>query len=163
MNRLMTQLKSAGSTGDARAIDLIPLVRALVRARAGSRPEPRLEVQVGELPVLAEPDRLTSVIGHIIQNAQDATPPDGVIVVRLSTKDSQALVDIQDNGSGMEAEFIETRLFKPFDSTKGLTGMGIGAYECREVVRSLGGQVSVESQPGQGTTFSIAIPLAAYG
>lgn len=161
MNRLMTQLKSAGSTGDARPIDLVPLVRSLVETRAGSRPQPLLDLQVKKLPVLAEPDRLISVIGHIIQNAQDATPASGEVVVRLSSRDHQAVVEISDNGSGMAPEFVETRLFKPFDSTKGLTGMGIGAYECREVVRSLGGQVAVESELGQGTRFSIAIPLAA--
>jgi signal transduction histidine kinase len=58
----------------------------------------------------------------------------------------------------MDAEFIKTRLFRPFDSTKGLTGMGIGAYECREVISALGGQVAVESAPGRGTVFRILLP-----
>jgi signal transduction histidine kinase len=61
----------------------------------------------------------------------------------------------------MDAEFIRTRLFRPFDSTKGLTGMGIGAYECREVIAALGGQVMVESKPGHGTVFRIMLPLVA--
>lgn len=60
----------------------------------------------------------------------------------------------------MDAEFIKTRLFRPFDTTKGLTGMGIGAYECREVISALGGQVVVESQPSVGTIFRIILPLA---
>ena len=60
----------------------------------------------------------------------------------------------------MDEDFVRNRLFRPFDSTKGLTGMGIGAYECREFVRTLGGQVEVESAPGRGTRFTIFIPRA---
>jgi signal transduction histidine kinase len=58
----------------------------------------------------------------------------------------------------MDRDFIQTRLFRPFDSTKGLTGMGIGAYECREVISAIGGQTVVESEPGRGTRFIIMLP-----
>jgi signal transduction histidine kinase len=61
----------------------------------------------------------------------------------------------------MDETFLRERLFRPFDSTKGLTGMGIGAYECREFVKSLGGWVEVESTPGRGTAFVIGLPLVA--
>ena len=59
----------------------------------------------------------------------------------------------------MDAEFLRDRLFRPFDSTKGAKGMGIGAYQVREYVQLLGGQVEVQSSPGQGTRFSISLPL----
>jgi nitrogen-specific signal transduction histidine kinase len=59
----------------------------------------------------------------------------------------------------MEPEFIRDRLFRPFDSTKGSKGMGIGAYQARDYVRSLGGDVSVDSTPGVGTRFSIHLPV----
>ncbi len=68
------------------------------------------------------------------------------------------MVEISDNGKGMDQEFLRNRLFKPFDSTKGLTGMGIGAFESREFVRSLGGDIKVESTPGQGSLFQVFIP-----
>ena len=58
----------------------------------------------------------------------------------------------------MNDEFLRNRLFKPFDSTKGLTGMGIGAFESREFIRSLGGDIKVESTPGQGSRFQVFIP-----
>jgi signal transduction histidine kinase len=54
-------------------------------------------------------------------------------------------------------------LFRPFDSTKGFKGMGIGAYQTRDYVQMLGGHVEVQSTPGQGTSFSIALPVATPG
>jgi hypothetical protein len=56
---------------------------------------------------------------------------------------------------------MEERLFRPFDSTKGTKGMGIGAYQVREYVRMMGGRVDVQSTLGEGTTFDILLPLAA--
>ena len=59
----------------------------------------------------------------------------------------------------MSREFIQERLFRPFDTTKGSKGMGIGAYQVREYVQSLGGRVEVQSAPGEGTRFTLRLPL----
>jgi signal transduction histidine kinase len=99
----------------------------------------------------------------VVQNAQEATRRDGQVIVRLSAKVREAEIVVEDNGSGMDADFLRERLFKPFDTTKGLAGMGIGAYECREFIRNLGGSVDVQSSPGAGTRFAIRIPLDAGG
>jgi signal transduction histidine kinase len=61
----------------------------------------------------------------------------------------------------MTEEFISDQLFKPFESTKGLTGMGIGAYQAREYIRKIGGSIDVTSEPGIGSCFSVRIPLAS--
>jgi signal transduction histidine kinase len=66
-------------------------------------------------------------------------------------------VTVVDDGIGMSDEFIRERLFKPFDTTKGSRGMGMGAYQLREYVRSLGGSVEVTSAPGRGTTFVVRL------
>ena len=87
-----------------------------------------------------------------------ATNDQGQIDVRLREENGVAVVEIEDNGRGMDEEFLRNRLFKPFDSTKGLTGMGIGAFESREFIRSLGGDIKVESTPGQGSLFQVFIP-----
>ena len=71
-----------------------------------------------------------------------------------------AVLTVSDTGSGMTREFIQERLFRPFDTTKGSKGMGIGAYQVREYVQSLGGRVVVESEPGRGTRFTLLLPLA---
>jgi signal transduction histidine kinase len=102
---------------------------------------------------------LASAIEHVIHNAQDAAGRHGEVKIRLSTaEEGRAVIDVEDNGHGMDEDFIRTRLFKPFDTTKGLTGMGIGAYESREYIRSLGGELFVKSEPGKGTLFSFLIP-----
>lgn len=72
--------------------------------------------------------------------------------------DEQARIQICDNGCGMDEEFMKTRLFKPFDTTKGNAGMGIGVYESREIVREIGGSIKVVSQPGAGTVFTLTLP-----
>jgi len=58
----------------------------------------------------------------------------------------------------MSDEFIQKRLFSPFDSTKGLTGMGIGVFESRNVIQAMGGDIRVSSLPGKGTSFFVSIP-----
>ena len=114
--------------------------------------------QKNTIVVRANRDRFSSVIGHIIQNARDATPPDGHITVRLRENGENALIEIEDTGSGMDDTFIRERLFRPFETTKGKSGMGIGAYETREFIRSLGGEVAVFSRLGHGTIFRLHIP-----
>ncbi len=94
----------------------------------------------------------------MIQNAQEATDKNGNISVRLSPGSGVAVVEIEDSGTGMDEHFIRHRLFKPFDSTKGLTGMGIGAFESRDFIRSIGGDISVRSTLGQGSLFKVQIP-----
>jgi signal transduction histidine kinase len=60
----------------------------------------------------------------------------------------------------MDADFLQHQLFRPFHSTKGSKGMGIGAYQAREFAQSVGGDVEVESRPGEGTRFSFIFPVA---
>ena len=158
MNRLMVQLRN-GIRGEDRVpvrVDL--LVAEVARVRSRERPVPVIETNDPELVVEAERERLATVFGHIIQNAQEATRADRKVVVRSFREGDRAVVEVEDEGSGMSPEFIRDRLFRPFDSTKGLTGMGIGAFESREFVRALGGDLLVKSTPGQGTLFRISLP-----
>jgi signal transduction histidine kinase len=70
-----------------------------------------------------------------------------------------AEIEIEDNGVGMDTDFIRNRLFQPFETTKGNAGMGVGVYESREFIRSLGGEIEVVSEIDKGTTFTLKIPL----
>jgi signal transduction histidine kinase len=98
------------------------------------------------------------VLGHVVQNALDATPIDGRVTLRLQRVGSHAQVEVEDTGCGMTQEFIDQRLFKPFQTTKA-AGMGIGAYESYQYLQELGGKINVESAPGRGTKVTILLPL----
>ncbi|MHB1950997.1 MAG: XrtA/PEP-CTERM system histidine kinase PrsK [Acidiferrobacteraceae bacterium] len=159
MNRLLTHLR-AGGTPDAHKVpvDVVQLLKETVRNHAANKPAPRYEGSAESTLVLADRDRLSAVMGHIIRNAQDATPADGQIIVRVRRTGTHVIVDIEDTGCGMDETFVRERLFRPFDTTKGGSGMGIGAYEAREFIRALGGEVQVSSHPGHGTRFRFQIP-----
>jgi signal transduction histidine kinase len=76
----------------------------------------------------------------------------------LARVSGHARIVVGDTGSGMTREFVESRLFKPFASTKE-SGMGIGSYESAQYIRELGGQLKVDSEPGRGTIIAIDLPL----
>jgi putative PEP-CTERM system histidine kinase len=159
MTRLIEQLQSRDMQGTARQLDITAVARAAV-ARSAAR-EPKVVLRAGDqaLPVNADPERLGAVIDHVIRNAQEATPANAAIALRIDAVGEEAHLHVIDEGAGMDAEFVSQRLFRPFDSTKGSKGMGIGAYQVREYARSLGGDVDVQSTPGKGTDFCIRLPL----
>jgi len=160
MQRMLAQLRiEKHVTTRGMLVKLGPVVEEVVLHRQVSLPHPIFE-ESQEVEVLVDRDRLASVIEHVIENAQEATPDDGKISVRLVLSVGCAVIKIEDNGCGMSQQFVRERLFRPFDTTKGNAGMGIGVYECREFIRSLGGEVEVKSQPDKGTLFCLHIPLA---
>jgi signal transduction histidine kinase len=101
------------------------------------------------------------VLEHLVQNAQEATAAEGKVELRLGRQQELAVIEIEDSGCGMDTQFIRERLFKPFDTTKGNAGMGVGAYEAREFVLGAGGDIQVSSEPGVGTRFTVTLPLAS--
>ncbi|GAB5414312.1 MAG: PEP-CTERM system histidine kinase PrsK [Congregibacter sp.] len=160
MQRLMDQMRSGMRASDPRPQKLESLLRGALETRKRHLPLPTMNAFAFDEPVvLADRDRLTTVFGHLVQNAQEATDDDGELSVTLSVEGATAKVTISDSGCGMAEEFVKTKLFKPFESTKGLTGMGIGVFESREYVRQLGGDIYVESAPGHGSTFTVSLPI----
>jgi putative PEP-CTERM system histidine kinase len=162
MNAVMSQLRNSSSVAAAEKFDLRGALSEAVEARKRQAPAPICDKVGSAVVVLANRQRLVSALEHVIHNAQDAAGKQGWVKVRLRAgRDGWARVEIEDNGCGMSEEFIAARLFKPFETTKGLTGMGIGAYESREFARALGGDLIVRSQPGKGSVFVFKIPPAA--
>ncbi|WP_097461245.1 XrtA/PEP-CTERM system histidine kinase PrsK [Mangrovitalea sediminis] len=159
MSNLVEHIKKPSDEARAQVLDLPPIVRDIVSQQARQKPEPIYVGPETNIHVKADPDQLRGVLGHLVQNAQDATPRDGEVSITLKTSLDHVVLFIQDSGSGMTEDFIKTRLFKPFESTKGLTGMGIGAYQAREYIRKIGGNIDVTSEPGVGSCFSVRIPL----
>lgn len=161
MNRLLTRLREGARTESARTVDLAQLLEEVVRESQTTVPAPVLECQAQGIIIAVDRDRLASVMGHVIRNAQDATPESGRVIVRLQKINGHAVVEVVDTGCGMDEVFIRARLFRPFQTTKGNSGMGIGVYEAREFVRSLGGDIHVVSKPGEGSIFRILLPYQA--
>ena len=157
MNRLLAQLRSKEASV-VKKIGLLGLLESVLDSKSVLKPRPVLTAETG-LGVMADPEKLARVIGHVVQNACEATHYDGRVDVRLYARESFAVIEVEDNGRGMDEDFVRERLFKPFDSTKN-SGMGIGAYECREYIREIGGFVEVKSVPDQGTLFVVCIPLS---
>ncbi len=163
MNRLLANLRRDHATEErAEAVDLPQLLTDVVNAHGIHDPETTLECQEHKISVSANHDRLAAVIGHILQNAREATPVNGRVTVRLRSGRGHAIVEVEDTGCGMDEAFIKERLFRPFETTKGGAGMGIGVYETREFIRSLGGDIDVFSRPGHGTIFRLHLPLTSH-
>ncbi|SNC74374.1 putative PEP-CTERM system histidine kinase [Marinobacter sp. es.048] len=162
MSSLVDHIRRPGSDDEdqLKLLNLTGIVRELIEHHHHQKPAPHLEGDTPDATIKADVEQLRSVLGHLIQNAQDATPNDGEISITLKIAKGNVVLFIQDTGTGMTKEFISSQLFKPFESTKGLTGMGIGAYQAREYIRKIGGNIDVTSEPGIGSCFSVRIPLA---
>jgi putative PEP-CTERM system histidine kinase len=134
------------------------VVRQAVANKAAFEPRPQLDLRDTGLRVLADRERLERVVGHLIQNAIEATPKEGSVTIGLRQEGESVRIEITDTGEGMSEDFIRERLFKPFESTKS-AGMGIGVFESREYINELGGRLEVSSRPMSGTTFKVILPL----
>lgn len=162
MNDLLARL-GQHNTGkveaDTVAVDLSGLLEDVVTQKARIHSGIRLNCTGSGLVVRGDSGRLEQVFTHLIQNAIDASADDCPIDVRAECLNGQARIQVMDNGCGMSEEFIRNDLFKPFRSTK-QGGFGIGAYEAREIVKSYNGRLDVSSRVGEGTIFTVSLPLA---
>jgi len=159
MNALMLQLRAGASpVENAHPLDLTAVVRRVCAGKAGPRVQIDFE-SAGSVMSMGHEDRLEHVIGHLLQNAIDATEGPGRVSVRLESEDRFASIVVTDSGIGMTDTFVRERLFKPFQTTKS-SGMGIGVYESSQYIASLGGDILVKSEPGAGTTVRVRLPLA---
>lgn len=159
LSQLLARLGRYGTSGEAALseIDLVALGRQVVRRFEGSHPV--AVTRADPCIVLADPEGLEQALVHLVQNGIDASLPEMQVSIDISTDGLMAKIEVIDSGCGMDAEFLRHRLFKPFVSSKD-GGFGIGAFEARELVRSMGGRLDVQSRPGIGTRFAISIPLA---
>jgi signal transduction histidine kinase len=102
---------------------------------------------------------LEQAVGHLLQNAIEASPPAEPVTVRVTPQSGEIRITIADKGCGMDGDFVRNRLFQPFASTKP-DGFGIGSFEARSLIAAMGGRLTVDSTPGSGTEFSIFVPAA---
>ncbi len=159
IKRLLEQLRNKQAQAENKSvINLTRLAQEVVNNKQGQYPQPQLKACVQPCFVTAEKSRLANVLAHLIDNAQQATEDNGLVDINISSHELMHIIEIKDNGHGMDADFIKNRLFKPFDTTKGNAGMGIGMYESREFIQHLGGDIHVQSEAGKGSIISLHIP-----
>ncbi|MEW8231600.1 MAG: XrtA/PEP-CTERM system histidine kinase PrsK [Candidatus Thiodiazotropha endolucinida] len=164
MGRLLTQLRQGRfESTKSKEFYVEESVAQAVNQLYAYLPKPRLTINANFLKIIADKDRFTAIMVHMIKNAQEASQEDGKVDVTVDRDNNYAVITIEDNGVGMDALFIKEKLFRPFQTTKGNAGMGIGVYETREYVNSLNGKMKVESVKGVGTKFEISIPLEVAG
>ena len=158
MNKLMLQLRTGATPVEKpRPVNLEKLIRSVCLAKSEQNISIDTELNEG-ISAMGHADRLEHVIGHLVQNALDATRNGGRVVVRSRRENEAAVIEVTDSGVGMTAEFIRDRLFKPFQTTKA-TGMGVGVYESSQYVMELGGRILVDSTPDVGTRVCVVLPL----
>ncbi|GGO63696.1 XrtA/PEP-CTERM system histidine kinase PrsK [Bowmanella pacifica] len=163
MEKMLRQLteKKEALPSSTRPLNLGSLVTKVIQERCqGLLPKPKL-VQCDELELVLDEEKFSNVLYHLVSNAQQATADNGSVELSISKSEMGALVEITDTGCGMSPEFIATRLFKPFDTTKGNAGMGIGAYDAKNYIEKIGGRIEVASQVGEGSRFSLFLPVTA--
>jgi putative PEP-CTERM system histidine kinase len=103
-------------------------------------------------------EQIKSVVTNLVVNAREASNRGGRIRVSTEHQHNRVVLAVSDTGCGMTASFLQERLFRPFQSTK-KHGLGIGLFQCRAVVLAHGGSIHVVSQPENGTTFTVTLPV----
>ena len=162
MRQLMLQLRGGSASGDASVgVDLCKIAERLAANASRRGRTVHLEASP-QVFTRGQADRLERIIGHLVHNAFDATEVHDRVWVKVDRFGSHARIEVGDEGQGMTEEFVKTRLFKPFQTTKE-AGMGIGTYESFQYVQELGGKVSVDSQIGKGTVVRLLLPLFEIG
>ncbi|WP_119354818.1 XrtA/PEP-CTERM system histidine kinase PrsK [Azohydromonas sediminis] len=163
MRQLMLQLREgqAPAAGRPSGVDLAPIAQRLA-AMARERGREVEVMVIDRVMTRGHEERVERVLGHLVHNALDATQPDQRVWLKLERASGQARIEVGDTGCGMSQEFVNTRLFKPFSTTK-KTGMGIGTFESFQYVQELGGKIEVDSREGAGTVVTLLMPLFDAG
>jgi putative PEP-CTERM system histidine kinase len=159
ITRLLSRLQVERQERDHALITPAERLRGLVAACRSTR---HRQITIADrsdgVGAAIDPDAFDAVVIHLLNNAAEASAPDQTVRVDLRTEAHGVVVDIVDQGPGMAAEFVRDDLFRPLRSTKG-DGHGIGAYQARELLRDVGGDLLVLSKPNGGTTMRIILPL----
>lgn len=163
MDKMLKQLtnKQVETKQTVKMTDIVSAVQTLISQKCCvQNPCPQMLTQQS-IEISIDAEKFVNVMYHLISNAQQATDESGKVTVEMSRLDSGVEIIIEDDGIGMSEAFIQNRLFKPFDTTKGNAGMGIGAYDAKQFIEESGGNIIVNSEVGNGTQFIIYLPIEA--
>lgn len=161
MKRLMQRLKSIPekNTLVAGVEDIDRLSRETITDLAKMRPGTRIEYDGSSVLSRVDGDEIRKVIVNLVQNALEAGNDQGTVMVRTCKENGSVCIRVSDAGCGMTEDFVKDHLFKPFRTTKD-KGLGIGLYQCKQIVEAHGGKIEVKSEFGRGTEFAVFLPAA---
>jgi putative PEP-CTERM system histidine kinase len=158
LDKVLAQLRNKQVVeSKKKSIDVQTLIQRVVEQRNVQLPHISVQLAIDSVISIDE-ETLFSVLNHLLQNAQEATNESGWVKISAEKISNNLHLAIVDNGCGMSMDFIKNRLFKPFDTTKGNAGMGIGVYEAKQFVESIGGTMQVTSFEDEGSIFTLVIP-----
>jgi len=135
-------------------VDLKQVIEDAVETSGGE-----IEMSGETARIFADEEEIYKVILNLLLNAKEASNAEIPVRIDYGQRGKQAFIHVTDKGCGMDADFIQNRLFKPFETTKKY-GFGIGLYQCKQIIESHQGNISVTSKEGDGTRFSVFLPLA---
>jgi putative PEP-CTERM system histidine kinase len=158
LDKVLTQLRNKQVVESTKkSTDVQTLIERVVEQRNIQLPKISVQLVIDSMISIDE-ETFFSVLNHLLQNAQEATTASGWVKINAEIISNNLHIAIVDNGCGMTMDFIKNRLFKPFDTTKGNAGMGIGVYEAKQFVESIGGTMQVTSFENEGSIFTLIIP-----
>ena len=116
----------------------------------------------GTQRIVCDENKLRQVLTNLIDNAVKYSPDGGQVEIRLAAEDGECLIQVADEGLGIPSSELE-RIFEKFyrldpQQTRGVGGSGLGLYICRELVERMNGRIEVDSEPGRGSRFTVALP-----
>jgi putative PEP-CTERM system histidine kinase len=157
--RGLTTVGANVSSGGARfqPVDIKRLLEEFVAEKVGLGYDLQLHIPTIPSPVNTDSVALSRVLEHVVSNAFEASEPGSLVEIDVSVTGAPLKIVVTDRGTGMTQQFIEEELFRPLRSTK-RGGFGVGGYQIRELMRDLGGDVSVESVLGSGTRVILSLP-----
>ena len=163
---LLASADAAGFSLVRQSVELGPLLTGAAQEFTGpyEAEEVALRTDLSDVRVEADPTRIRQVATNLLSNALKFTPSGGEVVLALRAEGDQAAIRVSDNGPGIPADEVAhvfDRFFRGREVRAG--GSGIGLTVARELVRAHGGDIRVGSDPGQGTTFTVSLPLASSG
>ena len=159
LNALLARLGRYGAQGreSVLPVAVAPMLQRIVE-RYRAQHQVSL-VDAVDCSVEAQVEALEQALVHLVQNAVEASSVKSPVILQARREGNEVAIEVADFGLGMSPEFVRSRLFKPFHSSKP-GGFGIGAYEAREVIRAMGGRLDVDSHEGLGSRFTVRLPFA---
>jgi putative PEP-CTERM system histidine kinase len=156
MRKLMLRLKNLK---DKPELVMSRVSLAKIATEAAKTAGGQIEITGKDVQVGVDEEEIYKVILNLLVNAAEASAAGATVCLDYGCSNGSAWVRVRDQGCGMSAEFIEEKLFQPFATTK-KHGFGIGLHQCRQIAEAHGGKIDVESREGEGSSFTLTLPLA---